>query len=178
MINYNYYRIITCRRAVRISVRRYSVSLVGTLHTCLPTDTLCRPSSSSFLPPLAKQFIICVDVNWLANQIPIQTDHQPICPLSPISYVQVVSSTNGELNADDPTAGHSNTPITQQQDVELVDETKWVATRQIVRWCRVFCVHDDTNRNQSKAVGAVGSLFAGAAVSLNGRRRSRRARND
>lgn len=39
---------------------------------------------------------------------------------------QVVSSTNGELNADDPTAGHSNTPITQQQEVELVDETKYV----------------------------------------------------
>ncbi|XP_069964436.1 casein kinase I isoform X28 [Bactrocera oleae] len=36
----------------------------------------------------------------------------------------VVSSTNGELNADDPTAGHSNTPITQQPEVELVDETK------------------------------------------------------
>lgn len=39
---------------------------------------------------------------------------------------QVVSSTNGELNADDPTAGHSNTPITQQPEVELVDETKYV----------------------------------------------------
>lgn len=37
-----------------------------------------------------------------------------------------MSSTNGELNADDPTAGHSNTPITQQQEVELVDETKYV----------------------------------------------------
>ncbi|XP_059218321.1 casein kinase I isoform X16 [Stomoxys calcitrans] len=37
---------------------------------------------------------------------------------------KVVSSTNGELNADDPTAGHSNTPITQQPEVELVDETK------------------------------------------------------
>lgn len=42
--------------------------------------------------------------------------------------VQVVSSTNGELNADDPTAGHSNTPITQHQEIELVDETKWVFT--------------------------------------------------
>lgn len=41
-------------------------------------------------------------------------------------YFQVVSSTNGELNADDPTAGHSNTPITQQPEVELVDETKYV----------------------------------------------------
>lgn len=42
------------------------------------------------------------------------------------SLFQVVSSTNGELNADDPTAGHSNTPITQQPEVELVDETKYV----------------------------------------------------
>ena len=39
---------------------------------------------------------------------------------------QVVSSTNGELNADDPTAGHSNTPITQQPEMELVDETKYI----------------------------------------------------
>lgn len=39
--------------------------------------------------------------------------------------VQVVSSTNGELGADDPTAGHSNTPITQpQHEVDVVDETK------------------------------------------------------
>ncbi|XP_019753410.2 casein kinase I isoform X1 [Dendroctonus ponderosae] len=40
--------------------------------------------------------------------------------------VQVVSSTNGELNADDPTAGHSNTPITQPQEVDILDETKYV----------------------------------------------------
>ncbi|XP_025603025.1 casein kinase I isoform X12 [Athalia rosae] len=38
--------------------------------------------------------------------------------------VQVVSSTNGELANDDPTAGHSNTPITAPQEVEMVDETK------------------------------------------------------
>jgi len=43
-----------------------------------------------------------------------------------VLLLQVVSSTNGELNADDPTAGHSNTPITQQPEVELVDETKYV----------------------------------------------------
>jgi Casein kinase 1 gamma C terminal len=41
-----------------------------------------------------------------------------------VNYLQVVSSTNGELNADDPTAGHSNTPITQQPEVETVDDTK------------------------------------------------------
>jgi hypothetical protein len=41
-----------------------------------------------------------------------------------VKFLQVVSSTNGELNADDPTAGHSNTPITQQPEVEMVDDTK------------------------------------------------------
>lgn len=40
--------------------------------------------------------------------------------------MQVVSSTNGELNADDPTAGHSNTPITQPQEIDILDETKYV----------------------------------------------------
>lgn len=38
---------------------------------------------------------------------------------------KVVSSTNGELANDDPTAGHSNTPITAPAEVEIVDETKW-----------------------------------------------------
>ncbi|KAE9536365.1 hypothetical protein AGLY_007154 [Aphis glycines] len=38
--------------------------------------------------------------------------------------VQVVSSTNGELANDDPTAGHSNTPITAQAETEIVDDTK------------------------------------------------------
>nr|XP_009512474.1 PREDICTED: casein kinase I isoform gamma-3-like [Phalacrocorax carbo] len=36
---------------------------------------------------------------------------------------QVVSSTNGELNTDDPTAGHSNAPITAPAGVEVMDET-------------------------------------------------------
>lgn len=38
--------------------------------------------------------------------------------------VQVVSSTNGELGGDDPTGGHSHTPITAQPEVEIVEETK------------------------------------------------------
>ncbi|XP_063176085.1 casein kinase I isoform X7 [Chroicocephalus ridibundus] len=37
--------------------------------------------------------------------------------------VQVVSSTNGELNTDDPTAGRSNAPITAPAEVEVMDET-------------------------------------------------------
>ncbi|XP_060940045.1 casein kinase I-like isoform X3 [Limanda limanda] len=38
--------------------------------------------------------------------------------------VQVMSSTNGELNTDDPTAGHSNAPITANAEVEVADDTK------------------------------------------------------
>jgi len=38
--------------------------------------------------------------------------------------VQVVSSTNGDLTADDPTTGHSNTPITGPVEVEVISETK------------------------------------------------------
>ena len=37
-----------------------------------------------------------------------------------------MSSTNGELGADDPTAGQSQTPIAVQPDVDVVDETKYV----------------------------------------------------
>lgn len=36
-----------------------------------------------------------------------------------------MSSTNGELNTDDPTAGHSNAPITAPTEVEVADETKY-----------------------------------------------------
>ncbi|KAM8804526.1 casein kinase I [Eudromia elegans] len=37
---------------------------------------------------------------------------------------EVVSSTNGELNVDDPTGAHSNAPITAQAEVEVVEEAK------------------------------------------------------
>lgn len=40
--------------------------------------------------------------------------------------VQVVSSTNGDVAGDDPTAGLSNTLITANADVEVVSETKYV----------------------------------------------------
>lgn len=36
----------------------------------------------------------------------------------------MVSSRNGELNADDPLA-HSNAPITTQAEVEVADEPKY-----------------------------------------------------
>ncbi len=44
-----------------------------------------------------------------------------------VFYVlQVVSSTNGELQGDDPTGGQSNEPITERPEVDVVDETKYV----------------------------------------------------
>ncbi|XP_059060716.1 casein kinase I isoform X2 [Achroia grisella] len=59
----------------------------------------------------------------------------------PGSLTTVVSSTNGELGADDPTAGQSNTPITQQQhEVDVIDDTKSVFQLQSVysRCCCFF----------------------------------------
>uniref|UniRef100_A0A6M2DQK6 non-specific serine/threonine protein kinase n=1 Tax=Xenopsylla cheopis TaxID=163159 RepID=A0A6M2DQK6_XENCH len=57
-----------------------------------------------------------------------QTNTQAnLTPADRHGSVQVISSTNGELNPDDPTAGHSNTPITEQHwtTVEVPsDETK------------------------------------------------------
>ncbi|XP_047665825.1 casein kinase I isoform X2 [Tachysurus fulvidraco] len=49
--------------------------------------------------------------------------------------VQVVSSTNGELNADDQQA-HSNAPITVQAEVEVVDEANCV--KMLNLWCCCF----------------------------------------
>ena len=42
-----------------------------------------------------------------------------------VPSAQVMSSTNGELNTDDPTAGHSNAPITAPTEVEVADDTKY-----------------------------------------------------
>ncbi|XP_034948987.1 casein kinase I isoform X3 [Chelonus insularis] len=49
--------------------------------------------------------------------------------------LKVVSSTNGELANDDPTAGHSNTPITAPQEVEMIDETNSKINRKIQKIC-------------------------------------------
>ncbi|XP_062369802.1 casein kinase I isoform X5 [Cinclus cinclus] len=46
---------------------------------------------------------------------------------------QVVSSTNGELNTDDPTAGRSNAPITAPAEVEVTDETN--CQKVLNMWC-------------------------------------------
>ncbi|XP_053497427.1 casein kinase I isoform X2 [Ictalurus furcatus] len=47
------------------------------------------------------------------------SQHQPL-------RNQVISLTNGELNAEDPLVAHSNAPITTQAEVDVVDEAKCV----------------------------------------------------
>ncbi|XP_010004221.1 PREDICTED: casein kinase I isoform gamma-1 isoform X5 [Chaetura pelagica] len=49
---------------------------------------------------------------------------------------QVVSSTNGELNVDDPTGAHSNAPITAQAEVEVVEEANCL--KMLNLWCCCF----------------------------------------
>lgn len=50
----------------------------------------------------------------------------PLCLSHSVLLFQVVSSTNGELNVDDPTGAHSNAPITAHAEVEVVEEAKYV----------------------------------------------------
>lgn len=50
--------------------------------------------------------------------------------------MQVVSSTNGELNVDDPTGAHSNAPITAQAEVEVVEEANCL--KMLNLWCCCF----------------------------------------
>uniref|UniRef100_A0A8C7YC19 non-specific serine/threonine protein kinase n=1 Tax=Oryzias sinensis TaxID=183150 RepID=A0A8C7YC19_9TELE len=52
--------------------------------------------------------------------------------------VQVMSSTNGELNTDDPTAGHSNAPITAPTEVEVAEETKY-GRSVLIKTCLLLC---------------------------------------
>ncbi|XP_028043495.1 casein kinase I isoform X1 [Bombyx mandarina] len=79
--------------------------------------------------------------NWphSGKATPLTTGH--LTPADRHGSVQVVSSTNGELGADDPTAGHSNTPITApHHEVDVIDDTKSVFQLQSVysRCCCFF----------------------------------------
>lgn len=69
-----------------------------------------------------------VYIKWIFHIREYYKQNLKITIIRNIDLWQVVSSTNGELNTDDPTAGHSNTPITTQQAEldETPSETKYV----------------------------------------------------
>lgn len=95
-------------------------------------------------------FMFDYEYDWIGKQLPtpvgpVQTDaalsssnrdaHQHRDKTQQ-AKTQVVSSTNGELNTDDPTAGHSNAPITAPAEVEVMDETN--CQKVLNMWCCCF----------------------------------------
>ncbi|XP_045775797.1 casein kinase I isoform X19 [Maniola jurtina] len=103
---------------------------VGSIQTA--HDTIVSPSRDRHAPPFHKGVVKDSGTGGTANTggnwphsgkaTPLTTGH--LTPADRHGSVQVVSSTNGELGADDPTAGHSNTPITQHHEVDVLDDTK------------------------------------------------------
>uniref|UniRef100_A0A8C6UXW3 non-specific serine/threonine protein kinase n=1 Tax=Neogobius melanostomus TaxID=47308 RepID=A0A8C6UXW3_9GOBI len=78
-------------------------------------------------------YVFDYEYDWVGKSLPTPIGPIPSdTPLPPSSRDKaqqqtknpVMSSTNGELNTDDPTAGHSNAPITAPTEVEVADETK------------------------------------------------------
>ncbi|XP_048197673.1 casein kinase I isoform X1 [Perognathus longimembris pacificus] len=61
-------------------------------------------------------------IGTVHTDLPAQSQHRD--KAQPHNKNQALNSTNGELNADDPTAGHSNAPITAPAEVEVADDTK------------------------------------------------------
>ncbi|MEJ1269709.1 casein kinase 1 gamma 2 [Cricetulus griseus] len=61
-------------------------------------------------------------IGTVHTDVPSQAPHRD--KAQPHCKNQALNSTNGELNTDDPTAGHSNAPIAAPAEVEVADETK------------------------------------------------------
>uniref|UniRef100_W5KE19 non-specific serine/threonine protein kinase n=1 Tax=Astyanax mexicanus TaxID=7994 RepID=W5KE19_ASTMX len=77
-------------------------------------------------------YVFDYEYDWVGKTLPTPIGPIPSdTPLQPSrdkaqqqTKNQVMSSTNGEVNTDDPTAGHSNAPITAPAEVEVADDTK------------------------------------------------------
>ncbi|KAM6148793.1 casein kinase I isoform 4-T4 [Erethizon dorsatum] len=96
-----------------------------------------------------KGYMFDYEYDWIGKQLPtpvgaVQQDPalssnretHPHRDKMQQSKNQVVSSTNGELNTDDPTAGRSNAPITAPTEVEVMDETN--CQKVLNMWCCCF----------------------------------------
>uniref|UniRef100_A0A2K6M991 non-specific serine/threonine protein kinase n=1 Tax=Rhinopithecus bieti TaxID=61621 RepID=A0A2K6M991_RHIBE len=107
---------------------------IGDTKWATPVEVLGEnfPEMATYL-----RYIFDYEYDWIGEQLPtpvgaVQQDptlssnreaHQHRDKMQQ-SKNKVVSSTNGELNTDDPTAGRSNAPITAPTEVEVMDETK------------------------------------------------------
>ncbi|XP_030049412.1 casein kinase I isoform X5 [Microcaecilia unicolor] len=95
-----------------------------------------------------KGYMFDYEYDWTGKQLPTPVGSIHADPALPTNREahhrekihqaknQVVSSTNGELNTDDPTAGHSNAPITAPTEVEIMDETN--CQKVLNMWCCCF----------------------------------------
>uniref|UniRef100_A0A8C5P217 non-specific serine/threonine protein kinase n=1 Tax=Jaculus jaculus TaxID=51337 RepID=A0A8C5P217_JACJA len=73
-----------------------------------------------------KGYMFDYEYDWIGKQLPtpVGAIQQDPALSSEMHISTEISSTNGELNTDDPTAGRSNAPITAPTEVEVMDETK------------------------------------------------------
>lgn len=76
--------------------------------------------------PAAGVWIVIPIMEMLNSSVGVSVTCERASLTDRLSAFQVVSSTNGELNVDDPTGAHSNAPITAQAEVEVVEEAKYV----------------------------------------------------
>uniref|UniRef100_A0A673AIF3 non-specific serine/threonine protein kinase n=1 Tax=Sphaeramia orbicularis TaxID=375764 RepID=A0A673AIF3_9TELE len=71
-------------------------------------------------------YVFDYEYDWVGKSLVIENADRIVHTSNDKPYMlSVMSSTNGELNTDDPTAGHSNAPITAPTEVEVADETKY-----------------------------------------------------
>ncbi|XP_048415493.1 casein kinase I isoform X2 [Stegostoma tigrinum] len=95
---------------------------IGSIHADIPLS----PPNRDKAPQQTKQLADCSGAWEPRSSCQPSTQHLGTHLTSDRlrGSIQVVSSTNGELNTDDPTAGHSNAPITAPAEIEVADDTK------------------------------------------------------
>ncbi|XP_073659595.1 casein kinase I isoform X6 [Tursiops truncatus] len=89
---------------------------IGTVHTDLPSQPQVREKALLYSKNQVRGRPR-TPAAWGWGEQGLQDSRAPLA-------LQALNSTNGELNADDPTAGHSNAPITAPAEVEVADDTK------------------------------------------------------
>nr|XP_015852323.1 casein kinase I [Peromyscus maniculatus bairdii] len=98
---------------------------IGDTKRATPIEALCESfPGRTPAPPCAPRHPLSqpTPIGTVHTDVPSQPPHRD--KAQPPNKNQALNSTNGELNADDPTAGHSNAPIAAPAEVEVADETK------------------------------------------------------